>query len=111
MSTFTIKHKRHLNKSIISLVIFAIIILIFVVAVNYTSSSSLAHQEEALNRAIERDIVMCYAQNGFYPPSLDYIVEHYGLLYDDDMFFVSYNPVADNIYPSFTIIRLGGAHE
>ena len=111
MSTFTIKHKKKLNRSAISIVIFLGVIIVFVLAVNYTSDASLSHQEEALNNAIERDIMMCYAQKGYYPPSLDYIKEHYGLTYDSDTFFVSYQPVADNIYPAYSVIRHGGAHE
>lgn len=111
MSTFTIKRHRKKSKSFISLVVYALIIAAFLLAVNYTSATSLTHQEDALTKALERDIVMCYAENGFYPPSLDYIVNHYGLLYDDELFFVSYTPIADNIHPSVAIIRLGGSNE
>lgn len=111
MSTFTINRLRKINKSLVSIIVFALIIAAFLLAVNYTSAASLTHQEDALTRALERDIIMCYAKNGFYPPSLDYIIDHYGLLYDDELFFVSYTPIADNIHPSVTIIRQGGQHE
>lgn len=112
MSTFTIQKKKKINKTLVSIVFFAIIVIAFLFAINYTSNATLDHQEEALNQALERDIVMCYAQNGYYPPSLDYIREHYGLIYDDNTFLVNYQPVADNIRPNYIVIRLGGdSHE
>lgn len=112
MSTFTIRKKKKVNRTLVSIIIFALMIAAFLFAINYTSQATLNHQEEALNEALERDIVMCYAQNGYYPPSLDYIKEHYGLIYDDALFLVNYQPVADNIRPNYIVIRLGGdSHE
>lgn len=108
MSTFTIKKKRKLNKSFVSISAFVIMIIVFLFAINYTSQNALSRQEEALSDALERDIIMCYAQNGYYPPSLDYIKEHYGLIYDTDYFLVNYQPVAENICPNFSVIRIGG---
>lgn len=111
MSTFTIRNKKKINKNLVSLAIFAAIIVVFLIAINYTSSTTLGHQEDALREAIERDVIMCYAQNGYYPPSLDYIKEHYGLMYDADTFLVSYTPVADNIYPAYQVMRRGGSSQ
>ncbi len=70
-------------------------------------TSTKDRQEQALRSAMERDIVHCYALEGFYPPSLDYIVEHYGLSYDEDIFLVDYQPIGDNIYPDYTIMLKG----
>lgn len=108
MSTFTIHRKKKVNRNLVSIIIFAVIIVAFLFAINYTSASTLNHQEDALNQAIERDITMCYAQNGYYPPSLSYIKEHYGLIYDEKTFLVNYQPVADNIRPNYIVLRLGG---
>lgn len=71
------------------------------------SSSNNDRQEESLRSAMERDIIHCYALEGFYPPSLDYIKEHYGLTYNSSTFIVDYQPVGNNIYPNYTIIRKG----
>lgn len=112
MSTFTIRKKKKISRNLVSVVIFVVIIAAFLFAINYTSQATLDHQEDSLNQALERDIVMCYAQNGYYPPSLDYIKEHYGLIYDEKTFLVNYQPVADNIRPNYIVIRLGGgSHE
>ena len=64
----------------------------------------LSIQQESLEKAIARDIVQCYAIEGQYPPTLQYMEEHYGLTYDKDTFFVDYQPIAANLYPDYTVI-------
>ena len=52
--------------------------------------------------------MQCYAIEGRYPPSLEYMEEHYGLVYDKDIFFVDYQPIGSNLYPDVTVISIGG---
>lgn len=98
------KRKFHLSFSI-GFIGFVLFLILFLLAVSNAGSESIERQEEALNNAMERDIIHCYALEGFYPPSLDYLVEHYGLTYDTSEFMVDYQPIASNIHPDFTIIR------
>lgn len=63
-------------------------------------------QYDSLETALMHDIVHCYAVEGTYPPSLDYIIEHYGLIYDQSLFYVDYQPIGSNIYPDYEIIVL-----
>ena len=44
---------------------------------------------------------------GTYPQSLDYLKEYYGLMYDEDLFFVDYQVMGSNILPDVTIIEKG----
>ena len=77
--------------------------------VNMTGSvgtSNSAEQEKALNTALERCITNCYALEGFFPPDLQYMEEHYGLSYDKSLFFVDYQPVAANIRPDYFVLLL-----
>lgn len=82
------------------------IVVLFLFGVNYINTSSLDKQQESLENAISRDIAQCYAVEGVYPPNLEYITEHYGLTYNEDLFFVDYQPIGGNIFPDVTIIRL-----
>ena len=107
MDTFTIHGKRKINGTLINIILFGVIIIVFMAAIRYTAGNTMNRQEEVLNRALERDIVQCYAENGYYPPSLDYIKEHYGLIYDEGSFFVDYTPVGGNIYPGYRVMRIG----
>ncbi len=90
---------------LISIAIFTVIAVLFVMAVDYSGRSTIEKQKESLERAISRDIVQCYAIEGMYPPSLEYMQDHYGLTYDSESFFVDYQPVAANLYPAFTVIQ------
>ena len=88
----------------ISVIIFVLIAVFFIQAVEYSGRSSIEKEQESLESAIARDIVQCYAIEGMYPPSLSYMKDHYGLTYDDNVFFVDYQPIAANLYPDYTVI-------
>ena len=87
-----------------SVIIFVLIAFLFIQAVEYSGRSSIEKEQESLESAISRDIVQCYAIEGIYPPSLKYMEDHYGLTYDHNVFFVDYQPIAENLYPDYTVI-------
>lgn len=80
------------------------LLLIFILELSSIHDTTLQKQQESLETALMRNITHCYAVEGYYPPSLAYIEEHYGLIYDKDLFFVDYQPVGSNIRPSVTVI-------
>ena len=90
-----------------SVLFFVTLAVFFVISLSTISEDTLDRQEESLNSALNRSIVSCYCVEGTYPPSLDYIIEHYGLTYDHDSFFVDYRAIGSNIYPDVTVIRKG----
>lgn len=81
-----------------------ILLLVFLFGLSSIHDTTLQKQQESLETALTRDITHCYAVEGYYPPSLEYIEEHYGLTYDKDLFFVDYRPVGSNMRPSVTVI-------
>lgn len=81
-------------------------IVLFIYGVSYISEASIEEQHQSLEKAVSRDIAQCYAVEGMYPPSLEYLKSHYGLIYDEEIFFVDYQPIGSNIFPDVTIIRL-----
>lgn len=85
---------------------FVVIAVLFIFALNYMGKSSITNQQESLESALRRDIIQCYSIEGMYPPSLDYIKSHYGLSYDESLFFIDYQPIGSNIYPDVTVICL-----
>lgn len=91
----------------LSVVFFLLVLFSFLFAISSISASTTDRQQEALENAINRSIVNCYCVEGTYPPSLDYLVEHYGLTYDSELFFVDYQAIGANILPDVTIIRKG----
>ena len=48
----------------------------------------------------------CYAVEGAYPDSLDYLRDHYGLAYDQDRYYVSYDAFASNLVPEIHVVEV-----
>ena len=91
------------------LVIFCAILI----AVIYFSTSALSkrtdeEQLQTLQTQLWQSIVHCYCVEGFYPESLDYLKENYDITYDEDRFFVDYQPMGSNMVPDVTIIVRDG---
>lgn len=59
---------------------------------------------DALKNAVLRSAVQCYAVEGYYPESLDYLTDHYGLRINHDRYIVVYEAFASNLPPQVTIL-------
>ena len=69
---------------------------------NEVSEQSKAKLEEAVRRAA----VACYAAEGAYAPSVEYLEEHYFLSVDESRYIVHYDVFADNILPDITVMEV-----
>lgn len=99
------KQPRRITGTLFSVCLFLLIFFLFIEGVSSFSSDTKRRQKESLENAITRDITYCYAVEGSYPESLDYLKENYGLTYDEDLFFVDYRVSGSNILPDVTIIE------
>ena len=102
-------HKKNLisitlHKIKLPILAFLLFLIVFLYGIQSVSTTTSQKQSESLENAIYRTIVHCYAVEGFYPPNLTYLEDHYGLSYDKDSFFVDYQTIASNIMPDVTII-------
>ncbi|MCR5100769.1 MAG: hypothetical protein K6B41_05345 [Butyrivibrio sp.] len=91
---------------VINFSIMMIIFIVFIVSLHVASQRTIIRQQQSLENAITRDIAQCYSLEGRYPPSLEYLQSHYGLTFDENTFFVDYQPIASNLYPDVTVILL-----
>ena len=107
MNRFEQKNRSLWQKLIYLLPILAFIVLfvLFLQGIGSVSESTLSKQQESLETALERSISQCYAVEGSYPPSLEYLKQHYGLLYDEDSFFIDYEYYGSNLPPEVTVLR------
>ncbi len=101
------KIKTHHWRNRIMLLLFVLLICVFLWAVSAMGASNVSRERENLEQAINRCIVQCYALEGTYPPSLSYMKEHYGLTYDEDLFYVDYTSIGSNLWPDVTILLIG----
>jgi hypothetical protein len=96
---------------LLPLLAFLLLFILFYKGINSVSATNVEKQRESLEAALNRSITQCYAVEGVYPPSLEYIKEHYGLLYDEELFYVDYQPIGSNIMPDVTIIQRTGGRQ
>ena len=89
-----------------SVFFFVIVIAAFLFGISFIASTSSKDQKDVLTDALNKDVIHCYAVEGYYPPSLAYIEDHYGLTYDKSRYLIDYVPVGDNIMPSVTIVEI-----
>lgn len=107
MTRFAYEKKSRRPRYLVwGIVIFIAVLLIFYVSLDRFSSDSVRRQKENLENALQRTITYCYASEGSYPESLDYLKEHYGLTWDESLFYVDYQISGANIYPDVTILEM-----
>lgn len=58
-----------------------------------------------VENAIQRALNLCYAQEGFYPAQLDYLIDHYGVQIDPNTYFVYYKTIGSNIRPDVSVYQ------
>ncbi len=90
--------------------VLSIIILLGVLTLILSGSSAVSSRADdegtkVLEDAIRRATVQCYAVEGAYPPSVNYLVENYGIQIDSEKYHVFYEGFASNIMPQITVIR------
>lgn len=105
MKRFDHKTSKHGRNQLIALALFLVIFCAFSFGINRISHITDHNQMETLELAISRSITHCYATEGHYPESLDYLIENYGITYDADQYFVDYQILGKNLYPDVTIIE------
>lgn len=83
---------------------FLLVLAAFLAGLRSLSGITAKQEAEGLRDAVVRGAVHCYALEGFYPDSLAYLEEHYGLQYDRERFIVDYEIVGSNLMPDVTVI-------
>ena len=106
MNRFQLKKKKRRWGFAFTLISFVLVFVVLMPALQSISNGTRGQQKASLENALSRAVVQCYALEGRYPESLNYLIDHYGVVYDKKMFFVDYQPIAENIKPTFTVIDL-----
>ena len=88
-------------------VIVAGVLCCALVAIGRVEQGRQRENEKRLEDTIKKAVLNCYAIEGTYPATLEYMEEHYGLLVDRNRYDVFYEIFADNIMPEITVIPKG----
>ena len=99
-----VKQKRSLPGTVLSAVLLAAVLAAFLICVRSVSGRTAGEQLDILENAIRRASVQCYAIEGRYPPSVEYLEENYGIQIDRERYHVFYEGFASNVMPDITVI-------
>lgn len=94
---------KELLGQLVSLGAFSFAVVLFVSSALTFSKRSGERGAETLRDAIRRALVQCYAIEGRYPPSVEYLEENYGIKIDRDRYDVFYSGFASNFMPDITV--------
>ena len=100
------KEKSQALGYILSLAAMAAMVALFAAAVLNFSGRTGAREEETLRKAVARASVQCYAIEGRYPPSVEYLEENYAVQINRKKYNVFYDGFASNVMPEITIIPI-----
>lgn len=97
--------KKHTWFGKLLVIVLAMAVLLwFSVAIARLGTGRAQEGCEQLETALRRAAVACYAAEGVYPPTLNYITEHYGIQIDRSRYSVFYEVFAENIMPEITVL-------
>lgn len=89
-----------------SVILFIAVAVVIVTGVLKISRRADAEGAETLRNGIRRASVQCYAIEGRYPPSAQYLTDHYGIQIDENRYSVFYDGFASNVMPDITVVPL-----
>lgn len=79
--------------------------LLFFTALSEIGRGQGEEAKQQLEEALRRASVSCYATEGIYPPTLEYLEDHYGIQVDRDRYTVHYQVFATNVMPDITVLE------
>lgn len=97
-------HRPWFKQFALPALVFAGIVGFFFSSFHSVSQTAKTEQLKSIRQAVTRSAIQCYSVEGFYPPSLRYLEENYGLQLDKQHYMIDYQCFAANIMPDITVI-------
>lgn len=91
---------------LLAAVVLTAALLWFFTAVSGLKTGEGEEGRQQLEDALRQAAVACYAAEGIYPPTLDYLTDHYGVQVED-RYIVFYEIFANNLMPEITVLEKG----
>lgn len=96
---------KYLRKYMFSFLSFILLFGIITYGFRSIQESTSIHEKESLEKALYRGMMECYALEGRYPSHIDYLVDNYRIIYNQEKYDIQYEVIASNIIPNITIIE------
>ena len=99
------------KKDIAAGVVFFFFFVGFFLLINSLTATSGDQETRLVYDAVKNAALTCYAVEGTYPESLEYLREHYKLAYNTERFVVEYDAFASNLMPTITVLERGARNQ
>ena len=99
-------HVSGTMRVLIPLMTFAVVLIFVVMGIRSMDDTMNVQEMKRLEDSIMKSSVQCYALEGHYPESLQYLKDNYGVIYDDDRYMVDYQIYGANMLPNIKILPL-----
>lgn len=93
------------NKPNLILPLMAAALLMVIASISRLDRAHSAEDTRQLTEALRRGAVACYAQEGFYPPDAEFLLDYSGVQFDRDRYWLHYEIFASNLMPDITVIE------
>ena len=93
---------------LLTILVFTAMVFALVSALSQVDEKKDTEQTKILRDAVLRATLTCYAVEGRYPPNARYMVENYGIVYDDEKYIVRLESFAPNLLPDIYVLTQGG---
>lgn len=97
--------KEFFREHFFGIIMFAVFFTAAVIAVSSARRTDSEQGRKIAEESIRRAVISCYAIEGAYPDSIEYLEENYGLSVDESRYTVIYSLFASNIMPDITVIE------
>ena len=95
------------RRDVIRLLAIAAVLVAAVLLVNRIGTAQETAETEIVRNAVKNAALTCYAVEGAYPDSVEYLREHYRLAYDEDRHLITYDAFASNMIPDLWVTEMG----
>ena len=75
--------------------------------VNRIDTAQDSAETDIVRDAVKNAALTCYAVEGAYPDSVEYLRENYHLAYDEDRYMITYDAFASNMLPDIWVTEKG----
>lgn len=93
------------GKILLMLAALAIAVFVLVKATNKVNAGGKSESLEQLDSTIRKATITCYATEGVFPPTIDYLEKNYGVLIDKEKYTVFYEIFGENVMPEITVME------
>lgn len=91
----------------IKLLCIVLVLAAAVLLANRIGTAQGTAETEIVRDAVKNAALTCYAVEGAYPDSVEYLREHYHLAYDEDRYMITYDAFASNMIPDIYVTERG----